>query len=251
MSSTQYSIYIADDEPLAIDSIKVLLSTVPDCKIIGEANNGKDAFQQITLLNPDIVFMDIQMPHLTGMDVLEKLNQRGAPFFILVTAYEDQALKAYELNATDYLLKPYSDERFYQSLSKAREHVNLYSLQGKLAELDNALQKTSPKQYPSLFTIKSPGKVKFLAVEDLSYVQASGNYVEFVTDNNKVLSRTSLSDVEKQLDPNLFIRIHRSSIVRKSAIEELQSYFNGEYIVIMKNGEQLKLSRSYKENLVT
>lgn len=251
MSINQYTIYIADDEELAVDSIKVLLSKVPDCDIIGEANNGKDAFQQISLLNPDIVFMDIQMPHLTGMDILEKFNQRGAPFFILVTAYEDQALKAYELNAIDYLLKPYSDERFYQSLTKAREHVNLYSLQGKLAELDHRLQKVSPKDYPTHFTIKSPGKVEFLQVKDLSYIKASGNYVEFVTRDKTVLNRMALGELEKQLDPKEFIRIHRSTIVRQSEIKELQSYFNGEYIVIMTNGDQLKLSRSFKENLIS
>jgi len=250
MTMKNYRIFVADDESLAIDSIKVLLSKIDDCELVGEASNGKDAFNQILELAPDIVFLDIQMPYITGIDVLSKLNRKGAPFFIMVTAFEDHALKAFELNAIDYLLKPYTDERFYQSLARAKEHVNMYNLEDKLEELTQLVQTTNtPKHYRDYFSIKSKGKIELLKVADISHISASGNYVEFVSGDMKRLSRTSLADIEKDLDPADFVRIHRSSIVKKSEIKELQNYFNGEFIVIMKNGDQLKLSRSFKGNL--
>ena len=249
MKNRTFSVLIADDEPLAIDSIKVLLDRTKDCELIGVATNGQDAFNHVLKLEPDIVFIDIQMPFLTGMDVLERFNGKGVPFFILVTAYEDQALKAFELNALDYLLKPYSDERFYQSLSRAKEHVRMYSLEEHMAEIAGQLQNNSQHTYQEFFPVKSSGKVEFLKTSEISHLNASGNYVEFVTAHKKTLSRVSLVEIERELNPTEFVRIHRSTIVRKSEIQELQSYFNGEYIVIMKNGDQLKMSRTFKNNL--
>ena len=249
MKNRKFSVLIADDEPLAIDSIKVLLEKTQDCELIGVATNGQDAFSQVLKLEPDIVFIDIQMPFLTGMDVLEKFNSKGVPFFVLVTAYEDQALKAFELNALDYLLKPYSDERFYQSLARAREHVRMYALEEQMAEIAGNLNSTLKRTYQEFFTIKSRGKIEFLKTSEISHLNASGNYVEFVTAHKKTLSRVSLAEIEKELNPAEFVRIHRSTIVKKSEIQELQAYFNGEYIVIMKNGSQLKMSRSFKNNL--
>lgn len=245
MNKDTFRILIADDEPLACDSISILLKKVPNCEIVAIASNGKDAFEKILIEEPDIVFMDIQMPYLTGVEVVEKVNASGPPFFVFVTAFEDQAIKAFELNAVDYLLKPFSDDRFYKSLNKAKAHIKspLNSIK------TSPLSENVTKNYREQFTVKSTGRIRFVRTRDVLYFKASGNYTEIRTSEGKHLIRTKISRLEEEVDPGVFTRIHRSCIVRNAEIKELQTYFNGEYIAILRNGTELKVSRSYKARL--
>ncbi len=246
MSKETFRILIADDESLARDSILILLKKVASCQVVATATNGKDAFEKILIEEPDIVFMDIQMPHLTGMEVVEKINASGPPFFIFVTAFEDQALKAFELSAVDYLLKPFSDERFYKSLNKARYHVRAQALANRSAQPVPADNK---EKYRTQFTIKSSGKIQFVRTSEVLYFKSSGNYTEIYTERSKYLIRMKIGQVEEEVSPEIFTRIHRSCIVRNTEIKELQTYFNGEYIAVLRNGIELKVSRSYKAGL--
>ncbi|MCE7996317.1 MAG: response regulator transcription factor [Roseivirga sp.] len=246
MDDHMFKILIADDEPLARDSISILIEKVSNCKVVATAGNGKDAFERILIEEPDIVFMDIQMPYLTGTEVVEKVNATGPPFFIFVTAFEDQAIKAFELNAVDYLLKPFSDERFYRSLNKVKNYIKTHAVARDLTMTPKA---AFPKKYKEQFTIKSSGKIQFVRTEEIIYFKSSGNYVELHTRSAKHLLRMKIGELEEQVDPSLFTRIHRSAIVRNIEIKELQTYFNGEYIAILRSGVELKVSRSYRLNL--
>ena len=249
MSKQVYKILIADDESLARDSISILLKKVNNCEIVAIATNGQDAFEKILIEQPHIVFMDIQMPYLRGTEVVEKLNIPGSPFFIFVTAFEDHALKAFELNAVDYLLKPFSDERFYQSLNKAKGHVNAHSFANKIEALSQLSAQSNHQPYREQFAIKSPGKIEIIRTDDVLYLKSSGNYIELYTHKQKHLIRMTIGQAEKELNQNEFVRIHRSCIIRKVEIKQLQSYFNGEYVATLRNGTELKVSRSYKDNL--
>lgn len=245
MNELRYKVFIVDDEPLAVDSIKILLGRVDDCELVGTASNGKDALSQILVQQPQIVFMDIQMPHLLGTEVVEQLNGLGSTFFIFVTAFDDQAIKAFELSAVDYLLKPYTDQRFYQSLDKAKAHSRSKAL-NQLINSTGFNGSDSNKKYRSEIAIKSVGKIELVALSEVIFLNASGNYIEVNTSKEKFLTRGTISQIESELDPESFVRIHRSTIVKKSEIKELQNYFNGEYMVVLKSGHQLKMSRSYK-----
>lgn len=248
MNEYSFDILIVDDEQLAQDSIKILLEEVENCRVIGTASNGRDALKMILTNQPDIVFIDIQMPHLLGTEVVEQLSNQTNTFFIFVTAFDDMAIKAFDLNAIDYLLKPYTDQRFYQSLNKAKKHIIANSLGATLGSTTTPNQAGVAKNFKTEFAIKSVGKIEFVSVSDIIYFKSSGNYVELFTLEHKYLMRGSIGQMENELDPEIFTRIHRSTIIKRSEIKELQNYFNGEYLVIMKNGSELKLSRSYKNS---
>lgn len=245
MNKESFRIIIADDESLARDSISILLEKVSNCEIVATASNGKDAFQKILIEEPDIVFMDIQMPYLSGVEVVEKVNASGPPFFVFVTAFEDQAIKAFELNAVDYLLKPFSDDRFYKSLNKAKAYVKSHIIPVQTSPLAEG----ATKNYREQFTIKSAGKIQFVRTSDILYFKSSGNYTEIHTSDTKYLVRSKISLIEEEVNPIIFTRIHRSCIVRNAEIKELQTYFNGEYIAVLNSGVELKVSRSYKARL--
>ncbi len=242
---------IVDDEELARDSIKILLESRPECQVIGECENGQDALLKIKSEKPDIVFMDIQMPKMQGLEVIQLVDESVAPIFIMVTAYDEYALKAFDLNAIDYLLKPYSNERFFKSLEKAISRVASRKSTKELTILKQVLKgfNLDTNQYKGRLVIKSASKIQLVNKNEIIYVKASGNYSEIHTLAKKHLMYASISEIEGQLDPTLFVRIHRSAIVNKENIKELESHFNGEYIIHLDNGEQLKLSRSYRNRL--
>ena len=241
-TQNKYRVLIADDEALARDSIRILVEKTDDCSVVAETTNGQETMLKILQKEPDIVFLDIQMPHLTGTEVIESISPSKLPAFIFVTAYDQYATKAFDLEAVDYLLKPYSDTRFYQSLNRAKKQAGFSNfLEGK--------ESKRPYNFREQFLIKSTGKIELVAVSEIIFIKSSGNYVELYTPERKYLLRATIGETEMQLDPKVFARIHRSTIIRKSEIKELQSHYNGEFIVIMKNGDVLKLSRSYKHNL--
>lgn len=237
--------------------MKLYLEEYPDIVVTGECTNGVEALNSIISLAPDLIFLDVQMPDLNGFEVLRELQPEKTPMVIFITAYDQFALKAFEVNATGYLLKPFEKARFDATVRNAIALVR----QSKKSELETKLQdllldyeawkasSTKTVTYLSRILIKESRKAFFIKTADVLYFEASGDYVSIHTPEKKYLIHESLQHLERNLDPEQFIRIHRSTIVGIDAIRELHPHFNGEYLVLLKNGVKLKLSRSYKENL--
>ncbi len=256
-------VLIVDDEPFARKRVKDLLGDEKDFEIIGECSNGMEAVQAILDKPADLLFLDIQMPDMDGFEVLENLKNENLPSVIFVTAYDKYALRAFEIHAVDYLLKPFKDSRFKEVIDhfkKVYGKGEIESLSGKLTNLlisyQGGIQKeqqiesqSEEKIYQTRFIIKSTGKISFLSVDDVEWIGAEGPYVSLNIKNKAHLMRESLKNLEQNLDPNKFLRIHRSTIVNISCITELQPYSHGDYIVILSNGKKLKLSRGYRDQI--
>lgn len=252
-------ILIVDDEPLARDTIRLLLEEQNDVEIVGEAANGLEAVSMIESMQPDIVFLDIQMPGKTGLEVIETVGVNKMPVVIFATAYDEYALKAFEAQALDYLLKPYDDERFEEALTRARKRVGerkIGALSNQLVSLmeehstgkssvDRPVGPIEVRDRSERILIKERDSVFFVKTENIDWVEAAKDYVVIHIGQKKHLLRESMTRMERRLDPNMFVRIHRSSIVNIERIKELKSYFHGDYILYMKDGSELKLSRRY------
>lgn len=252
------STIIVDDEPLARRNIRLLLKDNPEIEILGEAGSGQDALALIRKHSPDLVFLDIQMPEMDGFGVLENIDAARLPVIVFVTAFDQYALKAFEYHALDYLLKPFDDCRFAKALAQAKAQVEqreLKDLSARLvALLENREHRPAEESRPKYLTrllIKSAGRVFFLKTDEIDYVQAEDYYVKLHVGRKGHLLRETMNEMEAKLDPSKFLRIHRSSIVNIERIRELQQHFNGEYIVLLHDGTELKLSRSRREQLQT
>lgn len=229
---------IADDEPLARAGIRHLLGSQPQFEIIAETGNGQDALRLAMLHQPDIIFLDIQMPGLDGLSVFKQLASK--PTVIFCSAYAEHAVTAFELSAADYLLKPYSAERFQQALFKAC---------GKI--INRLSAPVSSADYADRLTIRDPGRLRIVDVSDISWIGSAGNYVDIhlYSQSKSLLLRDTMTAIEKKLDPAQFARIHRSAIVRKSDIIELRPGDKGDAEVILKTGVSLTLSRRHRSAL--
>jgi len=241
---------VVDDEPLARGVIREMLEDDPEVEIIGECINGREAIAAIQELSPDLLFLDVQMPELGGFAVLEALKTERMPFVIFVTAYDQYAVRAFEVHALDYLLKPFDRERFEAAWQRAKNQIKrereTEREQRILALLEEL--KAGPK-YLERLVVKTGGRVFFEDTDDIYWIEAEGNYVRVHNEQKSYLLRETISGLEAQLDPKKFLRIHRSAIVKIDRIQELQPWFHGEYRVILHNGTQLTLSRNYRENL--
>ena len=241
---------VVDDEPLARGVIREMLEDDPEVEIIGECINGREAIAAIEELSPDLLFLDVQMPELGGFAVLEALKTERLPFVIFVTAYDQYAVRAFEVHALDYLLKPFDRERFEAAWQRAKNQIKkereTEREQRILALLEEL--KAGPK-YLERLVVKTGGRVFFEDTDDIYWIEAEGNYVRVHNEQKSYLLRETISGLEAQLDPKKFLRIHRSAIVKIDRIQELQPWFHGEYRVILHNGTQLTLSRNYRENL--
>ena len=241
---------IADDEPLARERLRMLLSAEPDVEIVAECRNGADAIAAIQRLRPDLVFLDVQMPNGSGFEVIAAVGAARMPPVIFVTAYDQYALRAFDVHALDYLLKPFDRQRFEQALARARQQIERVAagdLERRLLELVQDLRPAA--QRPERFVIKSGGRVFFVRADEIDWIEAAGNYVKLHVGTDTHLLRETMTALEAQLDPDLFFRIHRSHIVNIERIKELQPWFNGEYVVFLRNGARLTLSRGYREKL--
>jgi len=249
-SATPIRALVIDDEPLAREMIREMLEGDPEVEIIGECANGREAIAAIQSLSPDLIFLDIQMPELGGFEVLESFKTNGMPYVIFATAYDQYAVRAFEVHALDYLLKPFDRERFEIAWSRARQTIredrSNQREQHILALLEEL--KAGPR-YLERLVVKTEGRVFFLDVDDIHCIEAEGNYIRVYNGQKTYLLRETISGLESQLDPKKFLRIHRSSIVRIDKIKELQPWFHGEYHVVLENGKQLTLSRNYRSNL--
>jgi len=241
---------IVDDEPPARNKIRELLKSDADVEIIDECSNGREAVQSITTNSPDLVFLDIQMPELDGFGVIEAIGPEQLPAVIFVTAYDQYAVHAFEVHAIDYLLKPFDRQRFQTALNRAKDHLHSDHREELNQQLNTLLrQLKGPKKQAERFVVKSGGRVFFLKNDEIDWIEAAGNYVRLHIGNETHLLRETMSAIQKKLDPALFIRIHRSTFVNIEKIKELQPWFHGEYVVIMRDGTQLTMSRSYRSTL--
>jgi len=249
---------IVDDEPIARRGLRQQLRTEADVEIIGECANGREALAAIRKESPDLIFLDVQMPLLDGFGVVNAIGVEDLPAVVFVTAYDEHAIRAFEVNALDYLLKPLDQDRFQKTLARVRRQLNgsqTEHLQRKLASLLHHLEESNAdgKQAKHLerVVIKESGRVFFLGVDEIDWINAQGNYVQIHTKDSAHLSRETMNGIETKLDPHKFLRIRRSTIVRIERIKELQPLFNGEYTLILKDGTQLNSSRRYRKNLDT
>jgi two-component system LytT family response regulator len=243
-------VLIVDDEPLARGVLREMLQSDPDVMIVGECANGKEAVRAIRELAPELLFLDIQMPEMGGFEVLDALAEGQVPHLVFVTAYDQYAVRAFEVHALDYILKPFDRERFQASWQRAKAQVLRVRNGGMEQKILSLLEDLKAgTKYLERLVIKSSGRIYFLETNDIDWIQAEGNYVSVHTGKKSHLLRETISSLENQLDPKKFLRIHRSAIVRIDSIKELQPWFHGEYHIILHDGTQLTLSRNYRDRL--
>ena len=243
-------VLVADDEPLARERLASLLSQEADIEVVGQARDGEEAITAIHDDTPDLVFLDVQMPQMNGFDVIEAVGTDKMPLVIFVTAYDQHALKAFQVRALDYLLKPFDRERFRDALGRARKQLDRDEngdLGRRLLALVKDLRRDQPKS--DRLVVKSGGRLFFLRADEIDWVEAAGNYVRLHVGPASHLLRETMNAIEGRLDPEKFFRIHRSRIVNMERIQELQPWLNGEYAVLLRTGTRLTLSRGYREKL--
>jgi two-component system, LytTR family, response regulator len=241
---------IVDDEALACRRLRRLLRNDQDVEIVGTCVNGEEAIHAIKQLKPDLVFLDVQMPGIDGFGVLRALHSTSVPQIIFVTAYDQYAIQAFDVHALDYLLKPFDRERFEEALLRAKIQIQQEKRSGWDPGIVTLLQElqTRPARLERIM-IKINGRVFLLKTEEIDWVEAQGKYVVIHAGKAAHLIREGMNALESKLDQTKFVRIHKSSLVNIDRIQQLQSWFHGDYRVILKDGTQLTLSRRYRQNL--
>ncbi len=245
---------IADDEPLARDVIRTYLADHPTIRVVAECGDGGNALIAIREHRPDILFLDVQMPVLDGFQVLEQLvHEPRLPSVVFASAFDRYAIRAFEASAVDYLLKPFDRARFTKALNKAMRAVDdQEQLRRIMFAVQEAIQLTrvelGPNGFLQRFLVRGTKRIVLVNATDVQWIEASGDHVLLHTATDSHLINESMSDLEQRLDPQHFLRIHRSTIVNVHRIKELVPHFNGEYFVVLDKQTKLKLSRSYREN---
>ena len=265
-------VLVVDDESLARQRIRRLLQAEPDVEVVGEASTGREAVQCISELQPDIVCLDVQMPELDGFGVLRELGDGPLPLVLFVTAYDEHALRAFDVHAVDYVLKPVDADRFRTAFQRARTQIHQSSAANRLGELLATVRRVSDGAPPSTngshngaqaaangiapasafssrILVKHDGRMFFVKVGDIDWIEADRNYVRLHVGKVAHTIRERISHLEESLDPRLFARIHRSTIVNLNRVREMQQWFSGDYVVILDNGTRLRLSRHYRDRV--
>ncbi|GLX80276.1 DNA-binding response regulator [Thalassotalea insulae] len=260
---------IVDDEALARKGLAIRLKAHQDINVIAQCNNGREAIEAIRAYQPDLMFLDIQMPGIDGFEVMESIieQQLKLPMVVFVTAFDQYALKAFDVHAFDYLLKPVDENRLSQALDKIREKIigeensihkeKLIRLVSDVtgndcAEILHDLEHNKPvtyEHYSDVLAIKDAGEVSRVPVKNIIWIDAAGDYMCVHTESNTHILRKTMKQLEESLDPKHFIRSHRSTIVNKNYVDKFCSQLNGEYYLVLNNGKELKVSRSYKERV--
>lgn len=253
---------IVDDEPQARRAIRILLSEDPEIEVVAEAANVEEAVRAIEAREPDLLYLDVQMPGADGFAALDRIDADRMPWVIFVTAHEEHALRAFDSDAVDYLLKPYTDRRFETALERAKRQIRLERAERVKRSIEDLVRDPdAPGPAPSgratdegswarRFVIKETGRIFFVDVDRVRWISAEGHYVRLHTeDGESHLLRSGITEMEKRLDPERFVRIHRSTIVRLDAVEEFALWEKGRYVAILEDGERLRISRSGYERL--
>lgn len=241
---------VIDDEPIACRKIQRMLKDDPEIETVGVCSNGEEAREAIEKLLPDLVFLDVQMPEMDGFEVLKSLNVEKMPHVIFVTAYDHYAIRAFEVHALDYLLKPFDRKRFQEALNHGKTQIGQDRNRTNKSELKALLEemKTAPR-YLERLVIKSHGKVFFLKTDAIDWIEAQGKYELVHAGHESHLIREGMGKLESELDPKKFVRIHKSTIVNIDRIEHLQPLFHGDFRAFLRNGTTLTVSRRHREKL--
>lgn len=256
-------VVVADDEPLGRERVTSLLAKHDDIEIAASVDDGNKAVDAIRTLRPDVVFLDFQMPGKTGFEVVRAVGAEAMPATVFVTAYDQHALGAFDLHALDYLVKPFDDDRFEEALRRARRMVELEEVDRLRGQLLAALQPGAnaaadlplptpsipPHEYLQRIAVESKGKVRVVPVAEIDYILAAGVYAELHVGDRRYIVRESMQTLEERLDPNVFMRIHRSAIVRINLVDVFLRGEGGDYEVQLKNGARVRVSRSRREAL--
>lgn len=241
---------IVDDEPLARDRVAGLLKDQPDIECIGMCSDGPTAVAAILERSPDLVFLDVQMPRMDGFAVLQSIPLDKMPVVVFVTAFDEYALRAFEVHALDYLLKPFDRARFTETLDRVRDHLRNRAGRDIEQRLAALIQSVNPAhEYLERFVVKSDRRIFFIKTQETDWIEAYGNYLRLHTGKQSHLIRETMNSIESKLDPRKFIRIHRSSMVNIDRIKEMRPWFHGEHIVVLQDGTELTLSRGYRDRL--
>jgi two-component system LytT family response regulator len=247
-------VLIVDDEPLARQHVADRLGHEENVEVVGEAGTGHEAVEMIRRLRPDIIFLDVQMPGLDGLDVVDTIGAEEMPATIFTTAYDQYALKAFDRAAVDYLLKPFDDERFSQAFRRARRTIDLKEVDRMARRLKSLLQEDEPSEKPAAayldrIPVESRGQVRVVPVSKIDYITASGPYAELHVGDRAYAVRERMQALEERLDPSVFLRVHRSVIVRLDRVEVMLRSPGGDYAVRLKDGTELSVSRARREEL--
>ena len=256
---------IVDDEELARRGLEIRLRAISDIDVCGHARNGREALKAVAELEPDIMFLDIQMPGMDGFDVLREIAGPDMPLVIFVTAYSEYAIRAFEANALDYLLKPIDEPRLEAAVARAREQLSvneamshrtrllklICDLTGEELSLEEALGGAAPdaETHPSHLRIKEGRETAIVSVGDIAWIDSAGDYLCIHTPEQTHILRGTMKSIEEVLDPDRFVRVHRSTIVNGGKVKSMRSHTNGEYFLRLDCGKELKLSRTYKKNV--
>ena len=260
--SRPLKVLVVDDEPLARSGIADLVARDHELEVVGQCGDGRSAVEKIRTLAPDLVLLDIQMPEMDGFEVIEEVGPDRMPAVIFITAYDQFALRAFEVHALDYLLKPFDDDRFAAALARTKRALRDNEV-GQLSHrllglLETAGHNKAPatgispvpgQPYLTRLVVKNAGKVSFVRVDEIDWIEAADYYVRLHVARKSHLLRETMSALEDQLDPARFFRVHRSAIVNLDRLVEIQPYFHGEHVLVLQDGSKLKLSRSRKEKL--
>jgi len=242
------TVLIVDDEPLARDRIREMLKGDPEIQIVGEARNGREAIDAMNTHAPDLVFLDVQMPDMDGFEVLKALGEK-MPLIVFVTAYDQHALRAFDVHAVDYLMKPFDRDRFAKALHRAKQQMKRPQDDNDAGRIMALLEELKAgARHLERFAIKTGEKILFIRAQDVDSIEAEGNYVRLNVATSSYMLRETINSIESQLDPRTFVRIHRSTIVNINRVKELQAWARGEYRVMLENDAYFTLSRGYREH---
>lgn len=249
-------VLIVDDEPVSRRRIRRFLAAEPDVEVIGEAASCYEAVRLIRAHDPEVVFLDIQMPKQDGFNVISEIGPKRMPLVIFVTAYDEHAVRAFEVHALDYVLKPFDGDRLRQAFARARAQLEMEAAADQRRDIASLLRSIgaqgsgAPARSDGRMMIKSHGRVHFISAAEIDWVEAAGNYIRLHIGPSSYLVRESLARLEERLDAARFVRIHRSALVNLDRVKEMRHWSSGEYLVVLADGTELKLSRRYRERLL-
>ena len=263
MNARPLKAIVVDDENLARRGLKIRLDRIGGVDVIGECKNGREAIASISAEQPDVVFLDIQMPGMDGFDVVRELQADTMPMIVFVTAFDHYAVNAFDVHAVDYVLKPVEEDRLCAAITKVREQLEqrqasdrkqqlielIMRITGKSETGIDALVDAGGKTFPEKLTVRDGDEIIIVPVAEIDWVDAAGDYMCVHARGETHIMRITMKDLEKQLDPSLFQRIHRSTLININRIVKLISHINGEFFVILESGARLKMSRTYKDKV--
>jgi two-component system LytT family response regulator len=251
---------LVDDEKLAIQGLQLRLEAFPDVEVIATCANGREAIRAIKTEKPDLVFLDIQMPGFDGFSVVKGVMELEPPLFVFVTAFEEHAIRAFEANAVNYLMKPVDADRLADTLERVRTRLTEKRGAEEAEKLKDVLAEVAPDaignmpteeeaagRYEKMINVKDRGKIFRVDVDTIEYVEAAGDYMCIYTGDNSLILRETMKDLERRLDPRLFQRVHRSTIVNLDQVKQVKPHTNGECFLVLSSGNEVKVSRSYRD----